>query len=173
MGPSVRRLYEQGKSVNGAGINASFAVHQVGNLSQYLNYLAPLQHLFARFEQEHDRRRHQRLLRRAPGADSPNYEPNCNTWSAAALRLLMVLLISRSASVTSLYCAESLSLPLHHPSTHPPPHPPNPPTNPPTSTSPLRVQDATGNASDIAVGWAIAVGAPFAFCTTLESEYKR
>ena len=29
MGPSVRRLYEQGKSVNGAGINASFAVHQV------------------------------------------------------------------------------------------------------------------------------------------------
>ena len=61
MGPSVRRLYEQGKEVNGAGINASFAVHQ----------------------------------------------------------------------------------------------------------------DATGSASDIAVGWAIAVGAPFAFCTTLESEYKR
>lgn len=29
MGPSVRRLYEQGKSVNGAGINCSFAVHQV------------------------------------------------------------------------------------------------------------------------------------------------
>jgi ketol-acid reductoisomerase len=28
MGPSVRRLYEQGKSVNGAGINASFGVHQ-------------------------------------------------------------------------------------------------------------------------------------------------
>ena len=28
MGPSVRRLYEQGRSVNGAGINASFAVHQ-------------------------------------------------------------------------------------------------------------------------------------------------
>lgn len=61
MGPSVRRLYEQGKTVNGAGINASFAVHQ----------------------------------------------------------------------------------------------------------------DATGTAADIAVGWAIAVGAPFAFCTTLESEYKR
>ncbi|KAK9815370.1 hypothetical protein WJX72_002388 [[Myrmecia] bisecta] len=60
MGPSVRRLYEQGKSVNGAGINASFAVHQ----------------------------------------------------------------------------------------------------------------DVTGNAADIAVGWAIAVGAPFAFGTTLESEYK-
>jgi ketol-acid reductoisomerase len=28
MGPSVRRLYEQGKETNGAGINASFAVHQ-------------------------------------------------------------------------------------------------------------------------------------------------
>ena len=28
MGPSVRRLYEQGKTVNGAGINCSFAVHQ-------------------------------------------------------------------------------------------------------------------------------------------------
>jgi len=28
MGPSVRRLYEQGKDVNGAGINSSFAVHQ-------------------------------------------------------------------------------------------------------------------------------------------------
>ena len=28
MGPSVRRLYEQGKEVNGAGINASFAVQQ-------------------------------------------------------------------------------------------------------------------------------------------------
>merc|ERR1712100_478122 len=28
MGPSVRRLYEQGKEVNGAGINSSLAVHQ-------------------------------------------------------------------------------------------------------------------------------------------------
>jgi ketol-acid reductoisomerase len=28
MGPSVRRLYEQGKAKKGAGINASFAVHQ-------------------------------------------------------------------------------------------------------------------------------------------------
>ena len=61
MGPSVRRLYEQGKTVNGAGINASFAVHQ----------------------------------------------------------------------------------------------------------------DATGTAADIAVGWAIAVGAPFAFGTSLESEQAR
>ena len=60
MGPSVRRLYVQGKEVNGAGINASFAVHQ----------------------------------------------------------------------------------------------------------------DATGTAADLAVGWAVAVGAPFAFGTTLESEYK-
>jgi len=60
MGPSVRRLYEQGKSVNGAGINCSFAIQQ----------------------------------------------------------------------------------------------------------------DATGTAGDIALGWAIGVGAPFAFPTTLESEYK-
>jgi ketol-acid reductoisomerase len=28
MGPSVRRLYELGREVNGSGINASFAVHQ-------------------------------------------------------------------------------------------------------------------------------------------------
>lgn len=28
MGPSVRRLYEQGKETNGAGINSSFGVHQ-------------------------------------------------------------------------------------------------------------------------------------------------
>lgn len=28
MGPSVRRLYEQGKTVNGAGINSSFAVYR-------------------------------------------------------------------------------------------------------------------------------------------------
>lgn len=28
MGPSVRRLYEQGKTINGSGINSSFAVHQ-------------------------------------------------------------------------------------------------------------------------------------------------
>ena len=31
MGPSVRRLYEQGREVNGAGINCSFAVHQDAN----------------------------------------------------------------------------------------------------------------------------------------------
>jgi ketol-acid reductoisomerase len=28
LGPSVRRLYEQGKEINGAGINSSFAIHQ-------------------------------------------------------------------------------------------------------------------------------------------------
>jgi ketol-acid reductoisomerase len=60
MGPSVRRLYEQGKEVGGSGINASFAVHQ----------------------------------------------------------------------------------------------------------------DATGNATDIALGWSIAVGSPFTFATTLEMEYR-
>lgn len=60
MGPSVRRLYEQGKDTNGAGINCSFAVHQ----------------------------------------------------------------------------------------------------------------DIDGRATDIAIGWAIAIGAPFCFLTTLENEYK-
>ena len=60
MGPSVRRLYEQGKEVGGSGINASFAVHQ----------------------------------------------------------------------------------------------------------------DATGGATDIALGWSIAVGSPFTFATTLEMEYR-
>jgi ketol-acid reductoisomerase len=37
MGPSVRRLYEQGKEVNGAGINCSFAVQQdmVGHATDY------------------------------------------------------------------------------------------------------------------------------------------
>ena len=60
MGPSVRRLYEQGKDVGGSGINASFAVHQ----------------------------------------------------------------------------------------------------------------DATGNATDIALGWSVALGSPFTFATTLEMEYR-
>jgi ketol-acid reductoisomerase len=37
MGPSVRRLYEQGADINGAGINSSFAVHQdvTGHASDY------------------------------------------------------------------------------------------------------------------------------------------
>jgi ketol-acid reductoisomerase len=38
MGPSVRRLYEQGKSKKGAGINASFAVHQVIFFSLLMPY---------------------------------------------------------------------------------------------------------------------------------------
>lgn len=33
-------------------------------------------------------------------------------------------------------------------------------------------QDYTGTAADIAIGWAVGVGAPFSFPTTLESEYK-
>lgn len=38
MGPSVRRLYVQGKEVNGAGINSSFAVHQVCILSTFVKF---------------------------------------------------------------------------------------------------------------------------------------
>lgn len=34
------------------------------------------------------------------------------------------------------------------------------------------VQDADGKAGDRAIGWGIAVGSPFCFPTTLESEYK-
>ena len=41
MGPSVRRLYVQGKEINGAGINASFAVHQVFHLSIQLKLFIP------------------------------------------------------------------------------------------------------------------------------------
>ena len=33
-------------------------------------------------------------------------------------------------------------------------------------------QDYTGTAADIALGWSVAVGAPFTFPTTLESEYR-
>jgi len=33
-------------------------------------------------------------------------------------------------------------------------------------------QDVTGRATDYALGWALALGSPFAFQTTLESEYK-
>jgi len=37
MGASVRRLYEQGREINGAGINTSFAIHQdvTGNATDY------------------------------------------------------------------------------------------------------------------------------------------
>jgi ketol-acid reductoisomerase len=33
-------------------------------------------------------------------------------------------------------------------------------------------QDATGKAVDRALGWSVAIGAPYTFMTTLESEYK-
>ncbi len=33
-------------------------------------------------------------------------------------------------------------------------------------------QDVTGTATEIALGWSVALGAPFTFKTTLESEYK-
>lgn len=33
-------------------------------------------------------------------------------------------------------------------------------------------QDVTGRATDYALGWAVAIGSPFAFQTTLESEFK-
>ena len=33
-------------------------------------------------------------------------------------------------------------------------------------------QDVTGNATDIALGWAVALGAPFTFETTMEMEYR-
>ena len=33
-------------------------------------------------------------------------------------------------------------------------------------------RDADGRATDVALGWAVAIGAPFIFETTLESEYR-
>lgn len=33
-------------------------------------------------------------------------------------------------------------------------------------------QDVSGNATDLAIGWAIAIGAPFCFQTTLRNEYR-
>lgn len=33
-------------------------------------------------------------------------------------------------------------------------------------------QDPTGNATDLAIGWAVAIGAPFSFRTTLRNEYR-
>lgn len=41
MGPSVRRLYVQGKEINGAGINSSFAVHQVYQNQLLYNFSIP------------------------------------------------------------------------------------------------------------------------------------
>ena len=33
-------------------------------------------------------------------------------------------------------------------------------------------QDVDGRATDVALGWSIALGSPFTFATTLEQEYK-
>ena len=96
MGPSVRRLYEQGKTVNGAGINASFAVHQVGPAASSVSHIDP--------------------------AAQTSWQIASNSNNIAMFGLL------------------KQSLMVRYP-----------------------VQDATGNAADIAVGWAIGTGAPFAF----------
>lgn len=140
MGPSVRRLYEQGKSVNGAGINASFAVHQVGADAN----------------------------RRGEGGAAPRGSAAV-LWPASQPCQAGVSLGEGPA------CAARRGPPLGECSTASSLRPPalldgNPALRGPFS---VPVQDATGNATDVAVGWAIAVGAPFAFCTTLESEYKR
>lgn len=34
------------------------------------------------------------------------------------------------------------------------------------------VQDVDGRATDVALGWSVALGSPFTFATTLEDEYK-
>lgn len=34
------------------------------------------------------------------------------------------------------------------------------------------VQDIDGRATDVALGWSVALGSPFTFATTLEQEYK-
>lgn len=36
----------------------------------------------------------------------------------------------------------------------------------------LYVQDVDGRATDVALGWSVALGSPFTFATTLEQEYK-
>jgi len=36
----------------------------------------------------------------------------------------------------------------------------------------LGYQDVDGRATDVALGWSIALGSPFTFVTTLEDEYK-
>lgn len=36
----------------------------------------------------------------------------------------------------------------------------------------LSVQDLDGRATDVALGWSVALGSPFTFATTLEQEYK-
>ena len=90
MGPSVRRLYVQGKEINGAGINSSFAVHQVGQCVYVANMFFPCLQAFM-------------------PADNLIY---------------------------------------------------------------LCGQDVDGRATDVALGWSVALGSPFTFATTLEQEYK-
>lgn len=34
------------------------------------------------------------------------------------------------------------------------------------------VQDVDGRATDVALGWSVALGSPFTFVTTLEDEYR-
>lgn len=34
-------------------------------------------------------------------------------------------------------------------------------------------QDVDGRATDVALGWSVALGSPFTFATTLEYEYQR
>ena len=34
------------------------------------------------------------------------------------------------------------------------------------------MQDVDGRATDVALGWSVALGSPFTFATTLEDEYK-
>lgn len=34
------------------------------------------------------------------------------------------------------------------------------------------LKDVDGRATDVALGWSVALGSPFTFATTLESEYK-
>lgn len=36
----------------------------------------------------------------------------------------------------------------------------------------LHLQDIDGRATDVALGWSVALGSPFTFATTLEQEYK-
>ena len=93
MGPSVRRLYVQGKEINGAGINSSFAVHQVTSLCWLISASCSL---------------------------------------APSLYLFYVILTDYSVSL----------------------------------------QDVDGRATDVALGWSVALGSPFTFATTLEQEYK-
>jgi len=34
------------------------------------------------------------------------------------------------------------------------------------------MQDVDGRATDVALGWSVALGSPFTFATTLEQEYR-